>query len=112
MASIVTDLLDMMPDTIIATPVVLNGYGEVIPSGEVLALPCYVSGRQQLVRDAGGQEVTSNRHAVVGGVNSLTVAGHRYTLPARFDPREDLRAIAVKPSSDEDGAHHETVYFP
>jgi hypothetical protein len=111
-ASIVNDLLELMPDTLTATPGHLDGYGKFVASGAVLALPCYISGKTRLVRDLTGQEVVSSMKVTVGGVNDLTVEGHRYTLPTRFNPRVDLRAILVKKVSDEDGPHHEVVMFP
>jgi hypothetical protein len=102
-----------MPDTLIATPgTELDAFGKFTATTPVLNLPCYISGKVRLVRDNTGREVVSNVKVTVGGVNNLTVRLHRYTLPARFEQKDDLRAILVKHVSDENGPHHEVVFFP
>lgn len=66
-----------------------------------------------MVRDQQGREIVSSVHAVVLGLNSLTVEGFRYTLPSnRPEPRTNLKAIAVRIVPDEDGPNHEVVDFP
>jgi hypothetical protein len=147
-ASLLTDLADMMADTLKAQPVVDDGTGTgaVIASGAALLMPAYISGRVRRVRDLAGQEVVSSVKAIVGvtpalvaawvalgwsgwvdedwvsGADAypsiLTVEGYRFVLPSRFEPRGDeggqvgLKALAVHHASDENGAHHEVVYFP
>lgn len=110
--SIVDDLVDLFPDTLVATPVNVDMFGDIVPSGEELAIPCYIVGDTRLVRDTTGREVTSSMRVVLAGVYGVTTHLHRYTLPTRFNPRTDLQAIAIEMASDEDGAHHETVMFP
>lgn len=111
-ASIVDDLLDMMPDTLIAQPGNLDAFGGFTASGESVSIPCYIEGEVKLVRDMSGRESVSSVQVYTGGVFSLTTTNHRYTLPARFLPREDLQAISIDRASDENGAHHEVVMFP
>lgn len=109
---ILDDLADCFPDTLIAQPVSLNAFGEFSASGSPVSLKCYIEGANKLIRDLDGQEVVSSLQAYIGEVSSLTVDGHRYTLPGRFNPSADLRAISVQRVSDENGAHHEVVMFP
>lgn len=110
--AIVNDLLDLMPDELLAQPVALDAYGDWVASGAELAVPCYVEGNNQLIRDAAGREVVSSVQAYCGGAFGLSAEGYRYTLPARFTPRENLTAVSVGKVSDENGAHHETVFLP
>lgn len=114
MASILTDLADLFPDTLSVQPGTLSATGAFVPSGAVANYSCYIEGATRLVRDiTTGKEVVSTLRAVVASaVAGLTVNLHRYTLPARFNPRLSLRAVSVEKVSDEDGAHHETVHFP
>jgi hypothetical protein len=110
--TILDDLADMFPDVLTAQPGSLDAFGGFTPSGAALALDCYIEGGAKLVRDKSGQEVVSSVQAIVASAPGLTVDDYRYTLPARFDPREDLRAIGVVEVSDEDGALYEEVLFP
>lgn len=111
--SILADLSDCFPDTISAQPVTLNAYGEFAASGDASALNCYISQKTRLIRDpVSGREVVSSVKVTVAGVFGLTTSGYRYTLPSRYDPRLNLEAMAVKPVSDEDGPHHEVLFFP
>lgn len=111
-SSFVADFLDLMSDTLVATPGYLDEYGGFTASGEVLSLPCHIEGSTRLVRDQSGREVTSSVQVIVGGVYDLTVDRHRYTLPARFQPRTDLLAIGVERESDEVGPVYECVLLP
>lgn len=111
--SIVDDLADLFLDVCVATPGVLDEFGKFIPSGASLNLPCRIEGETRLVRDPSGQEVTSSVQVIVAGYNDLNVEGYRYTLPSRYTPRADLRAIAVdKVSSDEKADEYEELAFP
>lgn len=109
---IVPDLLDMMPDELIAQPVVLDEYGGFMASGQAVVVPCYIEEENRVVREPSGREVTSTAQAYCGGEFGFTVRGFKYTLPARFEPREELTAIRVRHASDENGAHHDVVMFP
>jgi hypothetical protein len=106
------ELLELMPDTLVATPGALDGFGQWAASGEVLSLACYISGRNRQTRDLAGREVVSTVQVTVGGAYGLTVEGYRYGLPDRFEPNSGLTAISVRRASDEDGAHHEVVMLP
>jgi hypothetical protein len=105
--AIVDDLLDLMPDEIVVTPLTRTGSGKET-AGTPVPFPAHVSGRIQLVKDPDGKIVKSSVQAIVAATGlSLT---SRFTLPARFTPREPL-ALAIDRATDENGAHHETVYF-
>lgn len=106
---IIDDLADLFPDTVVMTTMGAGDrYGAKTP-GTAVSIPAYVSGKETIVRDATGQQRTSSVHAVLAGTFGAT-PDHKFTLPDRFNPREPA-VIAVMRSSDEDGAHHETVYF-
>lgn len=104
--------LDMMSDTLIATPGTNDAFGKFTASGEVLSLPCHIRGKAALVRDRSGREVTSSVQVIVLGVHDLTTDKHRYTLPARFSPRTNLQAISIGESADENEPVYEKVYLP
>jgi len=110
--SMLAELAALMPDTLVAQPVALDEYGDWIASGESLALVCRIEGGVKLVRDLNGREVVSSVQAIVGSSPGLTVEDHRYTLPSRFNPNDNLRAIMVYREADEDGAFYEEVVFP
>lgn len=109
--SVMTDnLLDMMADILVVQPISTDGEGDSSPSGPSFNLPCYIEGESLLVRGSDGVEVVSSIQVFVDPSN-LTTHGHRYTLPSRFDPYQDLQALAVGKVSDESGPHHEVVMF-
>lgn len=106
------DLDDLFPDSLVAQPITTDAFGDETNDGAALTLDCYINVEAKLVRDDTGQEVVSSAQVIVQGHNNLTVQSHRYTLPARFNPREDLQAIGVNKVSDEDGASYEEVLLP
>lgn len=138
--SLLDDLGDMMPDTLVAKPGSTDGFGAWTASGTELSMPCLIEGENRLVRDNAGQEVVSSLQVIVGVTAALieawialgwsgwidagwvsgddayptilTTTGYRYDLPGRFPQRTDLKAIAIERASDEIGAHHEVVQFP
>lgn len=114
MTQIVDDVLDLLLDVITCTPGYVDETGTVfVPSGTVLNLPCRIRGGQRIIRRPDGQEVVSTMKVIVGGYNDLNADGYRYTLPARFSPRENLVAIRVdKISDDEDVECYERVWLP
>jgi hypothetical protein len=110
---LVEDLLDLMPDTLLAQAIVRDAFGGWVPSGSAISIPCRLEGSVQLVRDRStAREVVSSIQAILGGHFGLTTHRHRYTLPERYDPRSDLEAILVVPNNDEAGACFEEVFFP
>lgn len=108
---IVTDLLDMFPDKVVlerrgAT----DGFGEesgwaVIDS----AVKARIADKTMNVRNSTNQVVASKQHVILAGVFELTELD-RVTLPARFSVRQP-QIVAVETTTDENGPHHETVYF-
>lgn len=106
---IVDDLEDMFPDTVVMETLSSGDrYGAKTASTSV-SISAYVSGRETKVRDNQGQMRTSSVHATLAGCYGAT-PDHRFTLPDRFNPRQPV-VLAVMRSTDEDGPHHETVYF-
>jgi len=112
-SEIVSDLADLMSETLIATPGYTTGFGAFVASGTVLNISCLIEGDIKQVRDHSGDEAVSSVQAHLDGDYSLTTTKHRYTLPSRFpDPRTDIEAIAIEYASDENGAHHAVVMLP
>jgi hypothetical protein len=111
-ASIIPDLLDLMPDTFSAQPGTVDATGKFTAVGSPTVISCRIEDRQQKLKDPAGKELVSTVQVFTGGVNSLNVQGFRYTLPARYDPRVDLLAISVESVQDENGPHHEVIMFP
>ena len=112
MATFLGRMLSMMPDTISAQPGTIDEFGGFTAVGAPIDIRCYISGKTNLVREIKGKEVKSTIKAILNGVNSLTVEGFRFDLPARFNPRLQLRAITIDRPTDESGPHHETIFFP
>lgn len=111
-ASIIADLLELMPDTVQAQYGNVDALGAFTPSGAAVSVPCYIEMETKLTRNMAGQEVVSSAQVYTGGVFSLTVDHHRYTLPSRFSPRLNIKAVRIDRASDENGAHHEVVMLP
>lgn len=110
--TLLTTLADFFPDELLAQPGSTDGFGEWTASGSALNIPCYISGKVRLVRNASGNEVVSSVKVTCAEVNTLTTTGFRYTLPSRYTPNADIEAISTKPVSDEGGAHHEVLFLP
>lgn len=110
--AITSDLDDMMGDTITCTPGSEGLTGDWTPSGAVINPSCHISGKTRVVVNDAGEEVVSSFKVIVNGVYGLTVEGHRYTLPPRYSPRTNLKAISVMPVAHEGGAHHEVIMLP
>lgn len=84
-----------------------------------LTVNARIVGRTKLVSAEDGREHVSSVQATLAGYYQIS-AKDRFTLPPEFssNPRDpnDLtarrpQALAVDRSSDENGAHHETVQF-
>lgn len=106
---------DFMPDSCTAQP----GYedlpsgGDFIPSGDQITIdPCRFSGTESIVKDDFGQDVTSYLKFTTDTVYGLDPKNFRFTIPDRYSPNTSLSAVAVKLVTDENGPHHEVVFFP
>jgi hypothetical protein len=84
-----------------------------------VTLSAQISGRMLSVVGSDGQEHVSRVQATVPGPYGLT-AKNRYTLPLEYSLEpwnpdnlgaRQPEAIAVAREPDENGPHHETVYF-
>lgn len=108
MMNIVHDLLELLPDTIVVTPVgTFDGFGAETP-GTAKTYRAWVAGRIQQVRMADGKIIRSTVQAIVAGTGIKVT--DVITLPSRFTPRQPP-IIAVDKATDENGAHHDTIYF-
>ena len=118
-APIYDDLAEMFPDEVTIEPFIgADRYGKPEYTSP-FTVAARVIGRTRMALDADGQERVSNIQAVLKGFFGATPQD-RYTVPARFslnplDPTDiearQPRALAVDKETDENGAHHETVYF-
>lgn len=112
MDPIVNDLLDMMPDTIQVEshPGTWDGMGATVGNyGDPVSYPCRIIGTTTMIRDVDGRERTSSVHAIIGGYYAITIHD-RFTLPSRFLQRSP-KVLSVATHTDENGTHHQTVYF-
>lgn len=110
MDPIIDDLLDLFSDVVGVEPWTgSDGRGKATYGASVDRVARITAGHHKIVRDAAGQERVSSIRVVFGGAFNIT-AKDRYTLPVRFTPRQPI-AISVVHSSDENGAHHERVFF-
>jgi hypothetical protein len=108
MNPIISDLLDMFPDTVSYNLPTIDGYGKET-SGSASTIRAFISGSTKQVRLGSGQIAISTMQVTVAGAPGLTV-NHQITLPSRFSLKTP-KIIAVKQNSDENGPHHEIVYF-
>lgn len=97
----IDEFADLMSSTLIAQPGVQNGFGDWSASGESISIPCRIEYEQRLVRTPEGNEVVSSYQAICP-YTGLDVNTHRFTLPSRYSPRVDLRAINIVVEIDDD----------
>jgi hypothetical protein len=107
--SFAAELSDLFPDTVQVTVRSAPDEEGNTTLVSVRDLPARVIGKIKTAKDAGGNERMSSVQALFPGVYGLTV-DMEYLLPPRFVPRNP-KAISVGHGTDEDGAHHERVYF-
>ena len=119
---ITEDLAELFADTITVEPYLSETRYGVPTYGASFPCSAKVTGRTKIAIDSDGVERVSNCQVVIKGAFGVSPQD-RYTLPVRFSinplattPEGLLegrqpRAIAVDQESDENGAHHETVYF-
>jgi hypothetical protein len=106
---ITNDLMDMFPDTISWEKFTASDrYGKELYNPAV-SLKCRIGQGVSLVRGATGQEVTSTLRVLVPSTPGIQLKD-RITFPSRYTTRRPP-IITVIPPSDENGPHHETIYF-
>lgn len=104
------DLTELFPDTLRAEPRVSTSGGLGAHTyGAAVLLPARISEKTHVVRGFDGQDKVSHVYARLCGYYGVTPE-HRFTLPARFSPSV-VKAVAVECYTDDNGPHHETVYF-
>lgn len=116
---IVDELQDLYPDEITIERLEGRAVDGTPTYGDSLVVSARVSGKIQRVMGTDGNEHVTTVIAWLAGVNNVSTQD-RYTLPPRFsrnrlDPdnlqSRQFKAIAVEQVSDENGPHHEKVYF-
>lgn len=120
MQSLTDELLELASDTVTVEPSMgADEYGTALPFGPPVSYRVRIVGRSKITLDQDGVEKISGAQIIFFGEFGLT-ANDRYTLPLRFsaNPSDatDLaarqpKALSVDRESDENGAHHTTVYF-
>lgn len=116
MADVITDdLAELAAHEIVAQPGSTDAFGDWTASGAPQALPCYISTKGVSIRDAANQEVLASVKVIVFTNDPLlNQEGYRFQLPAGFPQADDdeLKALKVQFVSDENGVHHQVLYFP
>jgi hypothetical protein len=103
------DFAGMLPDSLIFDTATRDDTGKLTADGNPQTVPCYIEGETVIVQ-SGGKEVVSKVQVFVD-VYNLTMDGHLYTLPSRYDPNVDREAVFVDHVSDDRGQYYEMVMF-
>lgn len=108
--SILDDVADLYPDTILVTPrPTVDGWG--VESGTSTAsYAARISARLVRVRTADGEVTVQQQYATVRGLVSGLDTNAKVTLPARFDPREP-KITSIATPTDEDGPLFVRIFF-
>jgi hypothetical protein len=118
-APLTGDLIDLAADDVIVEPFLSSDEYGNRTYGPPATYRCRVLGRSKLVLDPDGQEKLSGATVIFFGEYGLSTSD-RYTLPARFSadqldpsnlPARQPQALNIDRETDENGAHHTTVYF-
>ncbi|MBW2084438.1 MAG: hypothetical protein JRI54_00180 [Deltaproteobacteria bacterium] len=100
------DFKDFFPHTIVIEPFLgRNDYGEPI-YGDATSYNARVVGKQKLVRTPSGEEKVSSSQVYIYEISNVSPED-RVTLPDGSSP--PILAVAKFP--DENGDHHEVVFF-
>lgn len=109
-AQIIDDLTEFFVDDMTTREVLTRDMkGRPLTWSDPVVYKVRIGGQHKVVRDEAGQERVSTLQAWVMGAPGLTIE-HEYTLPSRFTPPAPP-ALSVSQFSDENGPHHEVVYF-
>lgn len=109
---LIDDLAELMVDTLrVERLVTEDGFGAKT-YGAPEDLPCRLKGQHQIVRGTDGEEHLSTVEALMAGVFELDTEDKFTLVPSAgsFKPASPA-AIQVKVVPDENGPHHEKVFF-
>lgn len=106
---IISELLDMFGSTMIYEPPLTPDESGDVPFGPPITIPVRFVGGHKPIRDRTGREQMSTVRAWCAGIFDLDIDG-RFTLPSPHDPSQP-EAIDVRVIDDENGPHHEVVFF-
>jgi len=103
------ELLDLFVDSVTVTPwSSADQYGQA-SYGTGVVYTGKIGGKNTMVRNAAGQEVVSSKQVIFS--TTLTVSTKdKVTLPTGSVPLNPP-ILAVQQFSDEDGAHHTTIFL-
>ncbi len=85
-----------------------DNFGETTYGGAFI-VKGRIKGGNKITRNRDGKEVVSTIQFTVNGVFDLST-DDRYTLPSPWKPTQPV-AVNVEISTDENGPHHEKVFF-
>lgn len=106
---IIPDLLDLFPDTVtLEEPTGFDKRGVPSAYGPARTVPARILGQIRRVTGMDGVEKVSSMQILLGGAFGVSPKV-KITLPSRYVPRTPT-VISVRPSTDENGPHHERVY--
>jgi hypothetical protein len=109
---LIADLADLMVDTLqVERMLTEDGFGGKTYSAPE-NLPCRLKGNHQIVRGFDGEEHLSTVEALMAGVFNLDAEDKFTLVPSvgTFNPTSPT-AINIKVVPDENGPHHEKVFF-
>lgn len=116
---LIADLADLFPEAVLVEPCTGEDALGARTYGTAVSRACRITQRVQRVNDMSGQERVSHLNILLAGDFGYTVKD-RYTLPARFAPssaevsdvtKRQPVAVSVAYASDENGPHHQRIYF-
>ena len=107
---ILKHLKDMFPDMIPVRRFISSSYkgGSVVYSTSK-NFRAFAVGQHTMVRDINGKDVVSKAHIVFHGYFGFKLTDE-FTFPPEFETTKP-RAIAIQEATDENGRHHQTVFF-
>jgi hypothetical protein len=104
----ISEFHDMMPHTVTVTATTWNKAGDMVP-GSATTHKCYVQGKaQKVVGPDGTDHLTS--HIIYLGEYLNVPLNTLVTLPAQFQPRVNVKVLAIDFHSDEDGTEYSIFY--
>lgn len=108
--NILDHLKDMFPDMIPVRRRISSSFkGGSVDYSASKNFRGFIVGQHTMVRDINGKDVVSKAHIVFHGHFGFKLTDE-FTLPPEFGTAKP-RAIAVQEATDENGRHHQTVFF-
>lgn len=110
MSTFEIEFAEELNDTLTYDTATPDATGKLVPDGNPVSVDCYIEGEDETITTEGGKEIVSTLKVFVGVLN-LTTDGHVYTVPARFQKRENIECLAIDRVSDNVGPYYEMLMF-